>query len=873
MVTNVKKEFPRIFAGLLALIMILALIPAGTIFNASAAVTSSFQVDLPAGIDASVKITNTKDSEDYREISSKNSTAVFSDYIDSEKTYSIEFSKMQNYKNFSDIIDSSKNNYALLQTSLVEKDEQSITFEATAITKTIGDEAFINTITNQGAGNGTLSFESSNESVATVANDGTVTMLSLGSTTITVKKSTDDNYKAATASYTLNVGKIKNYLSFSNNATEFTFTYGDENVGPYAIHTEDYIGNITYQIGDNSIAEIDSSTGKLTLKKSGETTVTATAEANGNYEEATAQYKLIVNKKEINITCDFHKYYGEADPESFSEEQTKNIKNTIKENIVEDNKDLVCNQLFDLINTPISFSGETSGEYRDVNEYTVNYSVNDDSCYKLNISGKLSVEMASATDTDKNYKIEGLNNDKWGKEVTISANEGYIVSKKSNDNWSASVTYETSSANEEKVFYIRENKNDGTKAKVIKCTEVFGVDATNPSIESFEIKIENDDPLFEVLHFLTFGFFFNEQVNIVVNVADEGNSSGLKEVTLYAGEENLGTVDVVDGQGTFTIPADKITDETEDGTKAFESAICAEVKDKVGNTSGQVQATTDNSDLKESTLMIETVKPVISKLDCSVNPSTDINEETYDKAAWFAKGVDVDFKIEIEDADSGISKVEIDINGTQLTKDKNGKIIADEFYKKSVKTTNVEYVVSTSQVVRDEETGVFELNITVYDNAGNSKNLKRQVYRDEDVPYITRFEFDAADHKGFNESDGKPVKVADYGYFFKEDTTVTVFADDESPSSGVNSIFVYLYDIEKNTYYTIQKNDNDNTVSIVELECSNAEYAKALAKNEKVSVVGEDESKKISFVIPKNFKGQIFASVNDNASNKSEFEN
>jgi hypothetical protein len=69
---------------------------------------------------------------------------------------------------------------------------------------TLGDAFTAPTATLDPAA-GTLTYESSDETVATVAANGTVTILAAGTTTITAKFAGNDDYKPSEASYTINV--------------------------------------------------------------------------------------------------------------------------------------------------------------------------------------------------------------------------------------------------------------------------------------------------------------------------------------------------------------------------------------------------------------------------------------------------------------------------------------------------------------------------------------------------------------------------------------------------------------------------------------------------------------------------------------------
>jgi hypothetical protein len=73
------------------------------------------------------------------------------------------------------------------------------------IVKTYGDEAFTNAITNTYLGSGTISYSSEDETIATVDNNGTVTIGKPGTTVITVRKAADPVYAGAPRAYVLTV--------------------------------------------------------------------------------------------------------------------------------------------------------------------------------------------------------------------------------------------------------------------------------------------------------------------------------------------------------------------------------------------------------------------------------------------------------------------------------------------------------------------------------------------------------------------------------------------------------------------------------------------------------------------------------------------
>lgn len=85
---------------------------------------------------------------------------------------------------------------------------RTLTFANAEVNKTYGNSAGKYQSYTLSAGSGTETWESSNTSVATVNNSGTVTIVGAGSTTITAKKAASGDYCAVQGSYTLNVAAV-----------------------------------------------------------------------------------------------------------------------------------------------------------------------------------------------------------------------------------------------------------------------------------------------------------------------------------------------------------------------------------------------------------------------------------------------------------------------------------------------------------------------------------------------------------------------------------------------------------------------------------------------------------------------------------------
>ena len=107
-----------------------------------------------------------------------------------------------------------------------QKDDPELSFSAETATATIGETFTAPTLSTVDGFNGTITYTSSNTNVATIDEEtGAVTLVGVGTTTITASFDGDDTYKSDEASYTLTV---KNNFTITDG--EFDFTQG-ENYG------------------------------------------------------------------------------------------------------------------------------------------------------------------------------------------------------------------------------------------------------------------------------------------------------------------------------------------------------------------------------------------------------------------------------------------------------------------------------------------------------------------------------------------------------------------------------------------------------------------------------------------------------------------
>ena len=127
------------------------------------------------------------------------------------------------------------------------------------------------------------------------------------------------NYKLpenATQEYT--IGLAEQTLTFKKTGNQ-SLTYGDTFTNP-ATNNRDDGSAVTYTSSDPAVATVDAN-GKVTVKKVGTATITATAEAiDGKYSKATATYELAVTQRAVTLTVNAaSRTYGEANPDFTAE--------------------------------------------------------------------------------------------------------------------------------------------------------------------------------------------------------------------------------------------------------------------------------------------------------------------------------------------------------------------------------------------------------------------------------------------------------------------------------------------------------------------------------------------------------------------------
>ena len=189
--------------------------------------------------------------------------------------------------------------------------EAGLAYAETAIEKEVGDDAFVNALTNPNSV--AVTYESSDTDVAEVANDGTITIKAQGTTTITASFEGNATYKPASVSYVLTVNEpgLDNVtfdatsdvagsgeLSITKNGFTLTFTGGAmDNSSEYRLYKDQ---TMTLSSNDYLIKKIEF-TCTTDNPISGFADATGLDKANNQWTGEANKVELTASNKQVRI--------------------------------------------------------------------------------------------------------------------------------------------------------------------------------------------------------------------------------------------------------------------------------------------------------------------------------------------------------------------------------------------------------------------------------------------------------------------------------------------------------------------------------------------------------------------------------------------
>lgn len=300
--------------------------------------------------------------------------------------------------------------------------------------------------------------------------------------------------------------------------------------------------------------------------------------------------------------------------------------------------------------------------------------------------------------------------------------------------------------------------------------------------------------------------FWNKNRIDVTVLADDGDGSGVDTATLFVNGEEWETKPC-DKNGTYTF-----TVMLKEGEEHTFTAIAT---DKVGNKTAE--------SVDGGTVCYDNELPTVE---------ISIEDDFYEKDDVIYSSSDISMKLQVEDKDSGLAKVEVLINGQMITADVDGKVIDTDYTKLDEQTFNDEFRINTA-LGQPDENGRYAITVNVYDVAGNLTVKDYVIYKDETAPEITVLQIkgkNAADEEIAVEGSGAIVMEDSeiYGYYAADELTINVTACDGDYGSGASELSYMLKNADGTTLKSgnIALNGEENATITVPADFKGSVYVK-----------------------------------------------
>lgn len=613
------------------------------------------------------------------------------------------------------------------------------------VTVTYGDADFTIGITGQinNSNELTWGFASSDTNVATVDENGKVTIQNAG-TTIISYASTDKtgNYITKGLSYILIVNKaeqsgFKWSNNFPNDGKEVTLTYDKTNT-KYQVTTttpnEADQANLTYKVTKGDAVTVDSTTGEVTINKHGTVTITASIQETTNYKAKSLSYNLTINKDDqtIHFAKDTYQFIngGEfASPVVIEDEEAAT--GAVTYEIVEDKNGVLSGinkntgaLSFTLQPGEVTIKASKATDDR-YNAATASYTltVKEWDPLKGGASSPYYIVTGKQEDSSTTWFTRYTTNNP----ILLVAGEDYALYKNEKDpvpntTWASSIHVSNVHEGTDNTitFYIKDTVN----GYVSKQYTVNNIKADSV-VPNAAIAIDDVTIWEKILSFFTFGLAGQDTPELKITSSDE--TSGVKNVYYYISNtteplESNGLIDVnaLEKEADWKSYNSVVDLLSEEVTK---NVIYAKVVDRAGN----------SAYVATNGLIFDGAKPVLTPTIV-----------TKDNNGYYNGNVEI--KLDVLDAEpySGIQKITYVVqNGNEVTDEgtlftfkpasegnpKHSELVSTWDSSKQNKNVIVNAADNNSDNVK--------VTFTVVDNAGNIAESVVDLKIDITVPVIT----------------------------------------------------------------------------------------------------------------------------------------
>ena len=158
----------------------------------------------------------------------------------------------------------------------------------------------------------------------------------------------------------------------------------------------------------------------------------------------------------------------------------------------------------------------------------------------------------------------------------------------------------------------------------------------------------------------------------------------------------------------------------------------------------------------------------------------------------------------VQDEDSGVSNIDVSVNGIEVLEDKNKVVLLkaavseseDDCHKEALHYMfDLDYFTAICEEAGDKkyiEEGKYEITIAVTDHAGNVAEYEAAYFIDKVSPVVSKIDFMPQIPDGVEDTANMMEEFAIdssiYGYYFKCDYHVIVNVADDAPSSGLAEV-------------------------------------------------------------------------------------
>ncbi|MDY4978785.1 MAG: starch-binding protein [Ruminococcus bromii] len=544
---------------------------------------------------------------------------------------------------------------------------------------------------------------------------------------------------------------------------------------------------------------------------------------NTNKDEITL--KLTKSENVDDVTFSLRK--GVSTPDSSNE-----IKDAVKregDKVIIDNTKL---KLSDIKEATLTLKSEKFGISDD---YTLIYDTisKDNFTYSnTNENGRYFVN--ANTGVTVTFNLEGIDKDLFNNESANVTCDKEVDDISFKDNvWTATIK-----KSDDYTFTFSNNGFVQT-VKLTKEEDLY-LDDTAPKITGFSFQTAESDTD-KLLSFLTFGIYNNDKIIVTVKAEDENVSSGINNIVLYNGEDEItGAACKIDGNKAsriFTLDCGEnefkqymLTAKVVDNVLYESESYTFEKPEKAEDLySKELTAKISAADIE---IVTNTIKPDVTSITSNAYGDNSVKYTDSENREWYSNNIQ--FNISADDSEvanhhTGIKSVTATFNGTDVSEKLKGLPV---FTAEKVESVN-DITFNTEGLNLNEGTNTVE--VTVVNNSGVSSNETYDVYVDTTAPEITSFDIQNNDKQKI--VDLTPEKQY-YNYYFQTDTQVTVNAEDKGNYSGIKTIYFRAYDVVTGEEYKSSKN-----------------------------VSTDNATASATFTVRANFKGELYAYAVDNVDN------